>query len=259
MRLPWPRPPRLRGQPKMSGRPTSANGASSFHLWWNLPPSAPLREVGATLEILRPPAGPVLHFWALQVGFAGQGRSLGGAHTGLQWHPGAPSGAVNWGGYGPSGGELPGVGGELPMVDSVNTRAWAWQPGRPYRLRVWSPGSGRWRSTITDLADGRSVDVRDLQVDADELVDPVVWAEIFARCDDPPTEARWSDLSALDAGGQEVAASSVRVTYQAAADGGCANTEARPADGGILQVTGLPAPRRGHHGDVLPLGLGPGR
>ena len=39
----------------------------------------------------------------------------------------------------------PGVGGELPQVDSVNTRAWAWHPGRPYRLRVWSPAPGSWR------------------------------------------------------------------------------------------------------------------
>ena len=202
----------------------------------------------------QPPAIAVLHFWALQVGFARHGRRLGGAHTGLQWHPGAPAGAVNWGGYGPGGGELPGVGGDLPMVDSVNTRAWPWYPGRPYRLRVWSPAPGAWRSTITDGADGRTVDVRDLLVDADELVEPVVWAEIFARCDDPPTEVRWSELGGVDAQGRPVAVASVRVSYQSAADGGCANTEARAQAGGFVQLSGLDHPRSGRPGDVLRLG-----
>jgi hypothetical protein len=235
----------------MTGQPTSANGASSFHLWWALPPSGTLREVAATLEIRRPPVRPVLYFWALQVGFARRGRGLGGAHTGLQWHPAAPAGAVNWGGYGPDGNELGGVGGDLPQVDSDNTRAWAWYPGRPYRLRIWSPDPGLWRSTVTDLVDGRRVDIRDLRVDADELVQPVVWAEVFARCDDPPSEAYWSELSALDDGGRTVTPTSLRVTYQSPAEGGCANTEVRQVDRGVLQITGLDAPRRGRLGDVL--------
>src|ERR1700678_1458228 len=102
MRLPWQR------APKMTGRPTSPNGASSFHLWWAMPAGGPWREVQATFELRRPPERSVLYFWALQVGFARQGRRLGGAHTGLQWHPAASTGAVNWGGYGPGGGELPG-------------------------------------------------------------------------------------------------------------------------------------------------------
>jgi len=247
MRLPWQRPVR------MAGRPSSANGASSFHLWWVMPASGPLREVSAALEIRRPPARPVLYFWALQVGFARAGRRLGGAHTGLQWHPAAPAGAVNWGGYDPTGRELAGHGGELPQVDSDNTRAWAWHPGRSYRLRVWSPAPGLWRSTIADSVDGRHVDVRDLRVDADELVEPVVWTEAFANCDDPPTEACWSALGALDDIGRAVTPTSLRVTYQSARDGGCANTEARLADGGVVQVTGLDSPREGRDGDVLRL------
>ena len=45
-----------------SGRPTSANGASSFHLWWEMPPSAPLVEVSAVLEVVVPPAVDSLYF-----------------------------------------------------------------------------------------------------------------------------------------------------------------------------------------------------
>jgi hypothetical protein len=227
----------------MTGWPTSANGASSFHLWWDLPAGGPWREMAATVEIRQAPARPVLYFWALQVSFVRAGRRLGGAHTGLQWHPLAPGGAVNWGGYGPSGGELAGRGGDLAPVDSANTRHWAWQPGRRYRLRVWSPGPGLWRSTITDLVDGRHTDVRDLQVEADELVEPVVWAEVFARCDDPPTEAHWSDLQAIDAAGHVRSPSSVRVSYQSRADGGCANTEVSVEAGAFEQRTGLERPR----------------
>jgi hypothetical protein len=255
MKWPLTRPGGLTRRPtgRMTGRPTSANGASSFHLWWVLPASGALREVEATVEIQRPPARRVLYFWALQVGFARGGRRLGAAHTGLQWHPGAPDGAVNWGGYGPGGAELDGRGGDLAPVDSDNTRHWAWQAGRQYRLRVWSPTPGAWRSTITDLVDERSVDVRDLLVDADELVEPVVWAEVFAPCDDPPTQARWSKMSALDATGVRVVPHAVRVTYQSGAEGGCVNTEARSEPEGIVAFTGLGSPRRSRHGELLPV------
>lgn len=237
----------------MRGRPTSANGASSLHLWWQLPPGTRLREVEATLTVTRPPARRVLYFWALQVNFVHRGRELGGAHTGLQWHPAAPRGAVNWGGYFPGAGELPGTVSALPEVDSANTRAWEWLPGRPYRIRVWSPERGRWRSTITDGVDGRSADVRDLIVDAEEAASPVVWSEVFADCDDPPVEVVWSDLGGTDRRGVRVTPTAARATYEAAA-GGCANTESRALPGGRLaQVTGLADPRSGRDGDMLEL------
>ena len=243
----------FRATPRLAGRPPSANGASSFHLWWILDGDKPLREAEATLQVERAPMSGILQFWALQVGFARNGRRLGAGHTGLQWHPGAPGGAVNWGGYANQGGELPGRGGDQPRVDSENTRSWPWQPGRAYRLRVWSPEAGAWRSTITDLTDGRSVVVRDLLIDADELVEPVVWSEVFGRCDDPPTEVYWSDLGGRDGDGVRCDPYAVRVSYQSDADGGCANTESRLADGRVLQVTGLERPRSGRSGDLLRL------
>src|SRR4051794_20715272 len=125
------RRPRMR----VAGRPTSSNGASSFHLHWRMPRSEPLVEVEATIEVLVPPVVPDLYFWALQVGFKGGGA----AHTGLQWHPyrgGTP--AVNWGGYRGGGGELDGSVSDLPALDgNPNTRLLAWEPRRPHVLRVF--------------------------------------------------------------------------------------------------------------------------
>lgn len=220
------------------GRQRSGNGASSFHLWWRFDPPLgddPLVEVEATLEVLSPPTTRDLHFWALQVTFADHGRRLGGAHTGLQWHPSAPEGAVNWGGYFPGAGELPGSESALPGVDSPNTRHWAWQPQRRYRIRVHRVPGG-WRSTVTDLEDGRSTDVRDLYVDAPELTDVVVWAEVFAPCA-VPSAARWSNLRGRTAGGRVVAPRAVSVNYQAAAAGGCPNTNVVVDEVGVVQAT----------------------
>jgi hypothetical protein len=80
-------------------------------------------------------------------------------------------------------------------------------------------------------------------VPASGLTGPVVWSEVFARCDDPATEARWSELEAVDMSGRKLRASSVRLTYQSHADGGCANTETRAGPGYFAQLTGLEAPR----------------
>ena len=44
-----------------SGRPPSGNGASSFHLFWELPPHEPLHEVSATFELLDEPARDELY------------------------------------------------------------------------------------------------------------------------------------------------------------------------------------------------------
>jgi hypothetical protein len=86
--------------------------------------------------------------------------------------------------------------------------------------------------------------IRDLVVPATSLANPVVWAEVFADCDDPPTEARWSRLEASPAPGQVFSATSVRLTYQAHADGGCANTLSYAEGSSFVQATGLPAARR---------------
>ncbi len=277
---------------RLSGAPPSGNGASSFHLWWLLPSPGPFSEVSAVVQVARAPAVRRLYFWALQVSFVHDGRELGAGHTGLQWHPGAPAGAVNWGGYHSSGplpsaalpsgdGTLSGTGSALPPVDGPHTRHFPWSAGHRYRFRVWSPAAGAWRSEVTDLESAQTTPIRDLLVPATALATPVVWSEVFAKCDDPPTEVRWSHLQAIEApsaaGAQKSPldpapvhqapvhqapvhqapvhqapvhqdqvreARSVRLTYQAFADGGCSNTETRAEGECFVQVTGLASARR---------------
>jgi hypothetical protein len=191
-----------------------------------------------------PPSVARLYFWALQVSFVERGKELGAGHTGLQWHPAAPAGAVNWGGYrGDGGGVLDGTGSDLPPVDGPHTRHFPWRPGQSHRFRVWSPAPGAWRSEVTDLGTGQSTVIRDLLVPAGALANPVVWSEVFARCDDPPTEVRWSGLEAVRPSGEVVVATSVSLTYQSHTDGGCANTESRVDGQSFVQATGLSAPR----------------
>jgi hypothetical protein len=223
--------------------------ASSFHLWWEVPASVGgVVEARATLEVRVPPAVNQLYFWALQVSFEDRGRQFGGAHTGLQWNPGAPEGAINWGGYHPAsvGGELAGTTSTLPPVPGdggPNTRRWPWMPGRSYRLRVWSPAAGAWRAEVADLVDGRTTVIRDLLVPATTLTSPVVWTEVFARCRDPLTEARWSGLEVVDRDGRVAGIKSVNVTYQAPSAGGCNNTLALAEGDTLVQRTGLDGPR----------------
>jgi hypothetical protein len=227
-----------RDEPRTTGRPPSANGASSFHLrWGGLPPGAALVEVAVTLEVVTRPVAAQLYFWALQAGFAGPGGGrLGAAHLGLQWYPPHPgSTAVNWGGYAATGGILDGTESALPSATgNPNTRDLAWEPGRPYRLAI-GPGArtGWWRGTVDGVA------VRELHGGGDRLVDPIMWAEVFARCDDPTVTVRWSELTARTAAGEVVEPDHVGVTYQATADGGCDNTTVGRDDRGVIQVTGV--------------------
>jgi len=201
--------------------------------------------VAATLEILLPPSVPRLYFWALQVSFTDGRHAAGAAHLGLQSHPGHPGGtAVNWGGYRAGGGELEGSEPSLPSaLGNPNTRDFRWVPGRPYRLRVVPSAAGQgWRGSVTDLENGRETVVRDLYVPAAAaLTTPVVWSEVFARCEHPSTVARWSDLEAVTDDGRSVRPGAVRVGYQRRADGGCDNTTALAdpdgAGAGVRQVT----------------------
>lgn len=121
---------------RTSGRPTSGNGASSFHLWWSVPYGRMLSAAAVTLEVVEPPATDRLVFWALQVSFVKPGG--GGAHLGLQWNRRHPGGtAVNWGGYAPDGSLLSGSASPLPSTpDDPNTRDLLWWPRRPYRLSI---------------------------------------------------------------------------------------------------------------------------
>ncbi|MBI5157981.1 MAG: hypothetical protein HZA58_08225 [Acidimicrobiia bacterium] len=241
------------------GQPTSANGASSLHLAWEIP-QVPLIEVSAVLEILQPPVVRRLFFWALQVSFATDRSLRGGAHIGLQWNPRFPGlTAANWGGYAPAeiGGLLKGSTSPLPSArNDPNTRDFDWQPGRRYRLRVApSPEASAevhaWRGTITDLESGRETVVRDLHTEGAFLAAPVVWTEAFARCEQPGVAARWSDLRAVDGGGAVIRPARVRVNYQSREAGGCDNSTVIPDELGIVQVTGVE--RQMPQGALLPI------
>jgi hypothetical protein len=236
----------LAGGPRASGLPRSANGASSFHLRWGGLP-APLVEVSAVLEVVAAPAVPRLYFWALQAGFPGGGAG----HLGLQWYPAHPgSTAVNWGGYDPSGRVLDGTTSALPSATgNPNTRDLAWEAARPYRLAI-AAGERGWRGSVTDLTTGEDVVVRELLAPGPHLSDPMVWSEVFARCDDPPVAVRWSGFAATASNGSVVRPDRLTVSYQRHADGGCDNTTVRRDGDGVVQVTN--APRDVPHGAVLP-------
>jgi hypothetical protein len=219
------------------GFPPSGNGASSLHLGWSLPAGAGhLVSAGVTLEVLTRPVVEHLYFWALQVGFPGAGA----AHLGLQWnhrHPGF--GAVNWGGYAADGSLLAGSDSRLPSTPAdPNTRDYRWDPGRAYRLRVRRTNEDAWRGEVTDLATGDTATVRDLLAASPFLAGPMVWSEVFARCDDPSVTVRWSDFEVVSDRGDRFAPTALAVNYQSHADGGCANTTSVLDDrGGALQVT----------------------
>jgi hypothetical protein len=235
---PWPSWSR---RTRTTGPPRTANGASSFHLHWRLDAADPLVEVAAVLEVVRPPVVDRLYFWALQVSFLDGRGSRGAAHVGLQWNRNHPGGrAVNWGGYDASGSLLAGSASPLPSApDDPNTRDYPWEPGRPYRLRVSAlPSSpGRWQGEVTDLRSGRATAIRHLAAGGDRLGGPMVWSEVFARCDDPSVEVRWSGLRATTAAGDPVVPTALTVSYEAGAAGGCDNTTVAADDLGVVQRT----------------------
>ena len=232
----------LRLGERTSGFPPSGNGASSFHLLWDLPGA--FRSVEVDLEVLVPPAVSQLYFWALQVDFADDsGQHLGGAHLGLQWHPGHPgSTAVNWGGYDRRGTVLSGTDSPLPSaVGNVNTRDFAWRPGQPYRLRVeQGRAPGTWDGVV-ESPDGALNVVRTLDVPGSTYArGAAVWSEVFARCDAPGVAVRWSRLRAVTLEGETAAPRTVAASFQGHSDGGCANTDSVLDELGVLQVTSTP-------------------
>lgn len=236
---------RVLAAPRIAGDPPSGNGASSLHLWWDLPYGELLTEVSATLEIVEPPAVERLYFWALQTSFVKPGG--GGAHLGLQHNPRFPGRtAANWGGYAPSGGGalLGGSPSPLPSApDDVNTRDFVWSPHRRYRLTIGRSPDGApagfhaWRGSIEDLHSGEVSVVRDLFSPGEYLRGPVVWTESFARCDHPSVAVRWSDLLALGSSGQPITVGSVSANFQDRAAGGCDNTDVTVDASGWVQRT----------------------
>jgi len=256
--------------PSETGLGRSANGASSFHLAWEMPlatRATRLVEVSGVLEVLVPPRVQALYFWALQVDLGDAQGVWGTGHTGLQWNPRYPgNAAINWGGYASAmrgGAVLPGTPSAMPgFSDDPNTLAYAWLPGRPYRLRVFpsAENPNAWRAEVTDLMPGSVQTIRELTpppghpslANEGYLARPVVWSEVFAGCEAPSVTVRWSGLQAVDEHGRVVRPEAVRVNYQAPEAGGCSNTSvAMDEAGGLMQVTSVP--RLVEQGTVLKL------
>jgi hypothetical protein len=227
-----------------TGRPRSANGASSFHLAWQVP-EGEWFGARSVLEVVVPPAVAALHFWAMQVSFVERGRAGGGAHLGLQWYPPHPgSTAVNWGGYRPDGRELDGSASTLPSAtDNVNTRDYSWRSHRAYGLEVRrgatrADGTTAWQGIVTDLTTDRATTVRELYAHGSMLVAPMVWSEIFADCDAPAVEVHWHDLAVRQSTDRWISVRSAVVNYQPIADGGCSTTDSSSSGSVFVQRTG---------------------
>jgi hypothetical protein len=90
---------------------------------------------------------------------------------------------------------------------------------------------------VTHLDSGEETVVRHLYAAGDRLIRPIVWSEVFARCEHPTVVVRWSELRAVALDGDQVPVTRVKVNYQSRADGGCDNTTAGVDELGILQVT----------------------
>jgi len=228
---------------RVAGSPSSSNGASSFHLWWDVPHGDHLKSATVTLEISRRPDLDRLVFFAMQVTFIEPGG--GGAHLGLQHHPGHPArSAVNWGGYDTRGGLLSGSDSLLPSSpDDVNTRDYRWHDGVPYRLSIErgdqvDGGRYAWRGSITDVETGTATHIRDLYSASAFLRAPVVWVESFAPCDAPRSEVRWSDASVVTEADDVRPVTAMRADYQPHAAGGCTNTNSVLDGEAFVQRTG---------------------
>lgn len=229
---------------RVSGTPASSTGASSFHLWWDVPFGERLTAASVTLDVTRRPDLDRLVFFALQVAFTKP--SGGGAHLGLQHHPSFPGhSAVNWGGYDPDGGLLEGSESPLPSSRSDrNTRDFPWGADHPYQLLVERVDGDdesdvrSWRGSVTDLVTGETTVVRELFSQGRFLRAPVVWIESFAPCDAPRFEARWSNATVVNEAGEVRAVRRMRADYQPHAAGGCTNTNSFVEGVAFVQRTG---------------------
>ncbi|MGI9585699.1 MAG: hypothetical protein ACR2N7_08940 [Acidimicrobiia bacterium] len=228
---------------RVSGAPSSGNGASSFHLWWDVPYGERLTAASVTLDVARRPDLDRLVFFALQVAFVKPGG--GAAHLGLQHHPAFPGqSAVNWGGYDADGTILEGSTSALASArDDRNTRDFRWESGRPYQLTVErgesaENGKVAWIGSVTDLVSGDQTTVRELFNPGQSLRAPVVWVESFAPCDAPRFEARWSNATVITESGDVRAIKKMRADYQPHAAGGCTNTNSIVDGVSFVQRTG---------------------
>jgi hypothetical protein len=215
-------------------------GVSAFHLWWHGLEDEDLVEVSVRFEVLREPATDRTYFWALQATFADARRSYGAAHLGLQWYPRfGDCRAVNWGGYAspPDQGVFDGTPPALPgFADDPNTRAYPWRPGVVYEFRI-RRGERGWAGEVADTTTGERVVLRELLAGGDRLRDVVVWAEVFAPCEAPTTDVRWTDFAAVTRDGRTVRPARLRLSLPG--DGNCPNSDVVVDEVGIRQLTGV--------------------
>ncbi len=171
----------------------------------------------------------------------GAGRRHGGAHLGLQWHAPHPgSRAVNWGGYAPGGGILPGSESALPSGSgNANTRDLWWEPAVPTPLTIERAAGGRvgrdgrrhprphpgGRRRPPRRPDGVVGGVRPLRR-------PARGRALVGLPGDPGDAARWSRRVAL------------RVNYQGRSQRRLRQHDSAMPDGdGVRQVTNTPRGR----------------
>ncbi len=228
---------------RVSGAPASANGASTFLLWWQLPYGTRLTALSVTLEVTMKPTLDHLVAFAMQGVFTKPGG--GSCYLGLQHHPQFPdSGAVNWGGHNADGNSLDGSSSLLPSaLDDVTTRDFAWREGTPYQLSIERgeeqlDGSFLWTGSVTDLRVGERTVIREIVSDSPHLRAPVMYVEAFSPCDAPRFQAEWSNATAVSSGGDEHAVRSMRVDYLPYAAGGCTNTDVFVKNSVFVQATG---------------------
>jgi hypothetical protein len=240
---------------RTTGPPPSGNGASSMHArWLSVPNNATAVEVDLT--IIEPPTTHHLHFWALQASFIkGTSTVVGAGHLGLQWIDGYPGRtAVNWGGYATGGGVLDGTESALPgALGNPHTRDFSWAAGSTYRLRI-DKGAVGWRGSVLDVATGHTTIIRELHAGGSQLGSVVMWSEIFAPCDWPPSAVQWSNPTVYRAGERSsIEAFSVRqvqLSYQRYEDGGCTNTSTTRVEPGVIEQR-TATHRIAHHGAVV--------
>ena len=217
--------------------------ASSFHVAWTLP-AANYVEASVDIEVITEPTVNELYFWALQASFNDGATDVAAGHTGLQYNPSHPNNrAVNWGGYSTATGTvLPGTTSTLPSTpNNDNTRDYQWQQGRTYRYRIFqSPTPNNptaWRATITDLTTMTETVIRDIYGGGTELTNIIMWSEVFAACNDPQVQVRWTNYQALTDTAQVVVPATGVVSYQPVSQGGCTNTSTTTDATGVLQTT----------------------
>lgn len=228
---------------RVAGKPTSASGASSFYLWWDIPYGERLTEVSVTLTVPRRPDLDRLVSFAIQGAFVKPGR--GSCHLGLQHHPRFPNrGAVIWGGYNSKGETLEGSESLLPSATGdPTTRDFFWLPDTPYQLTIERgderpEGTFPWTGSVTDLDSGERTVIRDIISQSPHLRAPVMYIEAYAPCDGPRFEARWSNAIVVLADSGVRAVSSMRVDYQPHAAGGCTNTNSSVEGSAFVQRSG---------------------